>query len=118
MNKNTIFTKIIIIGAWIASLISIAITFSPLRMFAIYPALVALWIGLFALIMASRNKGPKQSSIIAVIIAAVALGGAYILENTVKDKVAKDEKFEQTVDQTAKDAEESGELDDALDDIE
>jgi ABC-type Fe3+-siderophore transport system permease subunit len=87
-------------------------------MMAVFPAIIGLWISFFALIVASRNQASKKFSLIAIILSGVALGGAYLLEGTIKDKVAKDEKFEQKIDQTAKDAEQNGDLDDALDELE
>ncbi len=118
MKSNSVLVKTLVILAFIAGIIGLIMAFSPVKMMALFPSLVSLFLSLIAYFIA---KARQEKWLVVFIVLVVALTGttvALVNEYVIKDKVVVDKQFEEKKEQSVQEVETTDELDELQEELE
>lgn len=118
MKSNSVLVKTLVIFSILAGIIGLAMAFTPAKMMALLPSLMALFLALIGYFIAKAKQEKVIVTIIAIIIAVSGTTVALVNEFIVKDKVVVDQKFEEKKEQSVQEVETTDELDELQDELE
>ena len=97
-------------------IIGFALSFLPLGLISVLPAIIGLFFWFIAYLIMKKSGEKRKIVLVAVTISVLAILISLFSEIFIKDKVAEDIKFDEKIEQS--EAEAIDDLEDALEDLE